>query len=87
MASSRSKNIAIKYHYVRHLRMCKVIHLGHVDTTSNTSDPMSKPVTIEVHTHLTPQMLGHEPFAVSGDRELKLPSDEYMCMLGYTAET
>ena len=78
VASSRSKHIAIKYHYVRHLRMCKVIHLGHVDTKSNVSDPMSKPVTIEVHTYLTPLMLGHESFVISGDRELKLPSDEYM---------
>ena len=78
VASSRSKHIAIKYHYVRHLRSCKVIHLGHVDTKSNASDPMSKPVTIEVHTCLTPQMLGHEPFVTCNDRELKIPSDEYM---------
>ena len=78
VASSRSKHIAIKYHYVRHLRQCKVIHLEHVDSKSNTSDPMSKPVTIEVHTYLTPQMLGHEPCVQSEARELKLPSDEYM---------
>ena len=78
VASSRSKHIAIKYHYVRHLRLCKVIHLGHVDTKSNASDPMSKPVTIEVHNCLTQQMLGHVPFVKCGDRELKLPSDEYM---------
>ena len=78
VASSRSKHIAIKYHFVRHLRQCKVIHLGHVDSKSNVSDPMSKPVVIEINTHLTPQMLGHAPFVESGVRELKLESDEYM---------
>ena len=78
VASSRSKHIAIKYHYVRHLRSCKVIHLVHVDSKSNVSDPMSKPVSIEVNDYLTNQMLGHELFVDSGARELKLPSDEYM---------
>ena len=78
VASSKSKHIALKYHYVRHLRVCKVIHLGHVDSKSNCSDPLSKPVTIDVNKTLTPQMLGHEPFVVSGVRELKVVSDEYM---------
>ena len=78
VASSRSKHIALKYHYVRYLRLCKVIHLGHVDSKSDCSDPLSKPVTIEVHRTLTPQMLGHEEFIASGVRELKLDSDEYM---------
>ena len=78
VASSRSKHISIKYHYVRYLRSCKVIHLGHVDFASNCSDLMSKPVVIDINTKLTPQVLGHEAFVTSGDRELKLPSDEYM---------
>ena len=65
VASSRSKHIAIKYHYVRHLRLCKVIHLGHIDSKSNVADLMSKPVKIEVNATLTPQTLGHVPFAES----------------------
>ena len=78
VASSRSKHIAIKYHYVRHLRSCKVIHLCHVDSASNCSDLMSKPVVIDINTKLAPQVLGHVSFVKCGDRELKLPSDEYM---------
>ena len=72
VASSRS-NIAIKYHYVRHLRLCKVIHLGRVDSASNCADQLSKPVKVDVHKRLTPQMLGHEGFVNSGVRALKLP--------------
>ena len=70
VASSRSKHIAIKYGYVRHLGLYKLIYLGHVDTKSNNADLMSNPVAIEANDNITPQKLGHEPFIEIGTREL-----------------
>ena len=78
VASSRSKHIALKYHYVRYLRMCKLIHLGHVDSKSNNADLTTKAVTREVVENLTPGSLGHAPLIESGTQELTIPSDEYV---------
>ena len=77
IASSRSKHIALKYHYIRYLVENNVAHLVHCSSEANKADITTKVFGKRRVDEMTPAALGHDTMLDAGTRKKTKPSDEY----------